>query len=296
MEVIMDIRRFRIFQKVAEFQSFTKAAQSLYMTQPAVSKAIHELEEELQTPLFERFPKKVILTPEGMLFLKKVTDLLIHYDDVLQHVAEIHSQYTLRIGSSITIANDVLTTILKDVKKIFPLLSIQVEIASRLVITDKLARQQLDIAFVEGMIDQDIFTCIPFSNYHMKAVAHPNLMKNETISTLSDIAKFPLLLREKGSAIRDVVESCFLMHDIPLHPTWTSTNSTALLKAATEGFGIAFLPEKMVLKKLKNHTLQEIYLKELQLVNTNYIVYLKHKHVNEAMHTLIKLANTLTHK
>ena len=97
----MDIRRFRIFQKAAEQQSFTKAAQSLYMTQPAVSKAIRELEEELQTPLFERFPKKAILTPEGQLFLKKVNALLTHYDDVLQHVAKIHSQYTLRDRKSV---------------------------------------------------------------------------------------------------------------------------------------------------------------------------------------------------
>ncbi len=292
----MDIRRFRIFQKAAEQQSFTKAAQSLYMTQPAVSKAIRELEEELQTPLFERFPKKAILTPEGQLFLKKVNALLTHYDDVLQHVAKIHSQYTLRIGSSITIANDFLTTILKDLKKAYPSLSMQVEIASSSAILDKLVQQQLDIAFVEGMIDQDAFICLLFSTYHIKAVAHPEVLQKQSITSLSDIAKFPLLLREEGSAIRDVVESCFLLYDIPLHPAWTSTNSTALLKAATKGFGITFLPEKMVTKKLKNHTLEEVQLAELQLMNRNHIVYLKHKHVNDAMHTLIKLANTIPHK
>lgn len=175
-------------------------------------------------------------------------------------------------------------------------MSIQVEIASSSAILDKLVQQQLDIAFVEGMIDQDAFICLPFSTYHIKAVAHPEVLQKQSITSLSDIAKFPLLLREEGSAIRDVVESCFLLYDIPLHPAWTSTNSTALLKAATKGFGITFLPEKMVTKKLKNHTLEEVQLAELQLINRNHIVYLKHKHVNDAMHTLIKLANTLTHK
>lgn len=76
MEVDMDIRRFRIFQAVAQEKSFTKAAQKLYMTQPAVSKAIHELEEELQLPLFERFPKKTIMTPVGEQFLQQVQQLL----------------------------------------------------------------------------------------------------------------------------------------------------------------------------------------------------------------------------
>ena len=76
----MDIRRFRIFQAVAQEKSFTKAAQKLYMTQPAVSKAIHELEEELQLPLFERFPKKTIMTPVGEQFLQQVQQLLQLYD------------------------------------------------------------------------------------------------------------------------------------------------------------------------------------------------------------------------
>lgn len=75
----MDIRRFRIFQAVAQEKSFTKAAQKLYMTQPAVSKAIHELEEELQLPLFERFPKKTIMTPVGEQFLQQVQQLLQLY-------------------------------------------------------------------------------------------------------------------------------------------------------------------------------------------------------------------------
>lgn len=67
----MDIRRFRIFQKAAEQQSFTKAAQSLYMTQPAVSKAIRELEEELQTSLFELLSQKSHLDPGRATLLKK---------------------------------------------------------------------------------------------------------------------------------------------------------------------------------------------------------------------------------
>ena len=87
MEVDMDIRRFRIFQAVAQEKSFTKAAQKLYMTQPAVSKAIHELEEELQLPLFERFPKKTIMTPVGEQFLQQVQQLLQLYDSMKQDAA-----------------------------------------------------------------------------------------------------------------------------------------------------------------------------------------------------------------
>lgn len=286
----MDIRRFRIFQKVAETKSFTKAAQQLYMSQPAVSKAINELEEELQTPLFERFPKKTILTPEGTVFLTKVTSLLAHYDAVLDHVIDIHTQYTLRIGSSITIANESLSLLIQKLSTTYPTLHIQVEVASSSAILDMLLMQKLDIAFVEGIIPDPAFICIPFSTYQIKAVASPSFVQNHPVTSLADIAKLPLLLREEGSAIRDVVESCFLLRDLPVHPTWTSTNSSALLKAAVHGFGVAFLPEKMVMKKLKEHTLMEIQLHDIVLENSNHIVYLKHKHLNEGMENLIAFA------
>ena len=102
----MDIRRFRIFQTVAEEKSFTRAAQKLFMTQPAVSKAIQELELELHLALFERFPKKTILTPEGEQFLDQVQQLLQLYDTMKQKAAILQESSVLRIGSSITIANE----------------------------------------------------------------------------------------------------------------------------------------------------------------------------------------------
>mgnify|MGYP001775390841 FL=1 len=115
MEVDMDIRRFRIFQAVAQEKSFTKAAQKLYMTQPAVSKAIHELEEELQLPLFERFPKKTIMTPVGEQFLQQVQQLLQLYDSMKQDAALLQEASILQIGSSITIANELLCQLMKQI-------------------------------------------------------------------------------------------------------------------------------------------------------------------------------------
>lgn len=286
----MDIRRFRIFQKAAELKSFTKAANALYMTQPAVSKAIMELEEELGTPLFERFPKKVVLTPEGRVFLDRINGLLTHYDDVIAQAKTIKETSCLRIGSGITVGNDTLPAMIKDLKKHFPDIQIQVDIASSAQIMDKLRHQKLDIAFVEGVITQEDVVCIPVSTYHILPVASPMFLKEHPILDVHQLSLQPLLLREEGSAIRSVVDSAFLLHDTHVIPSFTSTNSTVLLKAAVEGFGIAFLPEKMILKKQKQKRLEIIQLDDFDLENVNHIVYLKHKHLNDAMCSLIEIA------
>ena len=148
----MDIRRFRIFQAVAQEKSFTKAAQKLYMTQPAVSKAIHELEEELQLPLFERFPKKTIMTPVGEQFLQQVQQLLQLYDSMKQDAALLQEASILQIGSSIMIANELLCPLMKQLQQAYPKLQIRVTVASTSAILEQLQQHAIDIAFLEGVI------------------------------------------------------------------------------------------------------------------------------------------------
>ena len=223
MEVDMDIRRFRIFQAVAQEKSFTKAAQKLYMTQPAVSKAIHELEEELQLPLFERFPKKTIMTPVGEQFLQQVQQLLQLYDSMKQDAALLQEASILQIGSSITIANELLCPLMKQLQQAYPKLQIRVTVASTSAILEQLQQHAIDIAFLEGVIQQD------------------SLIVHHTVDKLNTLAELPLLLREKGSAIRETFDSFMLLHDLCPQAAWTSTNSTVLMKGAQEGFGIAIL-------------------------------------------------------
>ncbi|MCR0265494.1 LysR family transcriptional regulator [[Clostridium] innocuum] len=286
----MDIRRFRIFQTVAEEKSFTRAAQKLFMTQPAVSKAIQELELELHLALFERFPKKTILTPEGEQFLDQVQQLLQLYDTMKQKTAILQESSVLRIGSSITIANEQLCPLLQQLQSKYPLLQIRLSIASTSAILEQLQQHAIDIAFLEGVIQNDQLIVQKISSYELKAVCSPAFYKEHAVNSLQDMANLPLLLREKGSAIRETFDSVMLLHDLYVDAAWTSTNSTVLMKGAQEGFGIAILPEHMVRKKLSQQLLCEIKLPQLQLINVNHIVYKKHKHLNAPMQELLKLA------
>lgn len=98
----MTIRRLYIFKTVCEEGSVTGAAKKLYMTQPAVSHVIHELEEELGTVLFDRISKKVFLNQTGKLLLKKTVRILELYEDLEKGVYDLENQAVLRVGASIT--------------------------------------------------------------------------------------------------------------------------------------------------------------------------------------------------
>lgn len=293
MEVFMDIRKLRIFREVAKQQSFTNAAKALYMTQPAISHAILELEKELNTPLFERFPKIILLTPAGEQFLIKVQQLLLLYDDIHKHKSTLDSSSTLRIGSSITIANDELCPLLKHVKDMYPDIHLQIEIASAASTMKKLEEHAIDMAFIEGSIVTDDIYSIPFSSYQIKAICSKEYAQEHSLNCLDDVLSQPLLLREKGSAIRDVLDSALVLKDRTVLPAWTSTNSSVLLKAALSGFGIAFLPDTMIHKKLQEGRLVVVELEDFNLQNINHLVYKKHKHLNAAMQSLIEYASII---
>ena len=179
---------------------------------------------------------------------------------------------------------------MKQLQQAYPKLQIRVTVASTSAILEQLQQHAIDIAFLEGVIQQDSLIVQPLSFYQLKAVCSPDFLVHHTVDKLNTLAELPLLLREKGSAIRETFDSFMLLHDLCPQAAWTSTNSTVLMKGAQEGFGIAILPERMVRKKLKQGELCEIQLPQLKLMNVNHIVYKKHKHLNAPMRELLKLA------
>lgn len=286
----MDIRKLRIFQAAARHESFTEAAKELFMTQPAVSRAVFELEQEAGTALFERYPKRVALTPAGRRLLERGGALLALYQEVEKEMGQLEEKAAVRVGSSITVANDQLTGILHLLNERYPNAEVTVEVASASAVLEKLRENELDAAFVEGSVSAEWAICIPLSSYAIHAVCSPDFAAEHPIRSLEELAGLPLLLREKGSALRDKIDSLFLLYDRKPVPSWTSVNSNVLLKAAAEGFGVAFLPEGMVQKKLAEGRLVELQLPQLPLENRSWFVFRKQTRPGGPLRCLLELA------
>lgn len=286
----MKIRHLRIFKIVCEEESITKAAEKLFMTQPAVSSAISELESYLGVHLFDRISRKIYLNETGKLFLTKVIKLLDLYDDLEQNIKELEDNATIKIGSSITIANFILPEAIVKFEKIYRNTPTKVIVGNAGKIEEMLCNNEIDLGLIEGVIYNEELIKIPFSSYELAIICSPKhkLALDEPIN-INKLIQERLLLREKGSAIRDVFDSALLLHNLKANPEWISINSQALIYAVKQNLGISVLPKILIEREIESGGIFEIKVNDFELVNVNHIVFHKNKIQTKSFKTLIEI-------
>lgn len=268
----MNLRQLEVFRAVCEQGGFTRAAQSLYMTQPAVSHVIAELEKEAGCPLFDRISRRIYLTEAGRIFLEKARQILELHEELSAGFPALTGQAPLRIGSGITIANFHLPTILRRCRRLdgFPSVRVTVDQAGR--IEEALLNSELDVALIEGVVRHPHLIRQPFSSYDMAAFCAPSHpLATRSPLSLDDLLTAELLLREPGSAIRDAFDSALLLRGRCAEPAWTSVNFPALA-AAREGLGVAVLPACLTEADVAAGRLVRLEVEGLTLRNQNQLV------------------------
>ncbi|MCV4231648.1 LysR family transcriptional regulator [Virgibacillus sp. LDC1] len=284
---MMTLRHFEIFRAVAETGNFTRAAERLYITQSAVSHAIRELEEKAETALFDRLSKSVQLTKSGRLLLEEVTPILSSCEALDARISCLEKQAPLHIVSSITIAAFWLPKILKAFQKDWPDILIHVDVVSAANAIEILRNGKADIALIEGAAPQGPFTCIPFASYPLYVVCAPDYLITHNELTLQQFCSEKLLLREKGSAIRDTLDSVLYLSGHTAQPAWTSVNSLALIEAAKAGFGITILPDVLVSEQLLQGELISLSVQDLLLRNELLAVHHRDKYLTTPLRALL---------
>ncbi|MBL1227292.1 LysR family transcriptional regulator [Enterococcus sp. BWR-S5] len=266
----MNIRQLRIFKEVAQTENMTEAAKSLYLSQPAVSQTIHELEEELNVPLFDRQGRSIKLNAVGQIFLRRAYSFLEEYEE-LETFAEGIKNLPLKIGSTITIANQCLPRITGIYQAENHAAEITVDTAEKILLA--LANHEIDLALVEGVINHQLFDTTVFGSYEMCIIVsanHPYAKRNTL--TIQEFLEQPLLLRDKGSAIRQTLDSWLLFHQEQAQPFLTSINSQAILESVRANLGITVLPKLLLEKCSRKEEFHSLSFKEGILKNNMQFV------------------------
>lgn len=283
----MNIRLLRIFKEVCDTGSVTKAAENLYMTQPAVSHAIKELEHDTGLTLFDRLGRKIYVSSSGALYLEKVQRILALCDELEHSAEEIEQQTVLKIGSCITIACGWLADLLKrydsGAKR-----AVNVTITSAKQVMDMLERNEIEIGLYEGTKPGRPFMAVPFSSYQLIPVAaaeHPFAAQGKV--PLSSFLQEKLLFREQGSAVRDVFDSYLRLQGIRIQPVVTSTNTQALIKLVSAGVGVSILPDITIEEEIKSGRIAAFEIEGVRLENKNWIVYHEDKQLDSAVQSFL---------
>lgn len=273
----MTIRHYRIFASVCENGcSMTRAAEALHMTQPAVSQAISELENNCGVKLFERQSKRLSLSSAGKKYLEGAKAVLLAYDDTEKSISCWDMAGEIRIGSSISIGSCLLPSFVRQFSEIHKETKVYVSINRSEQLERDIIDNKIDFALIEGYVHDPMLIYEDFCEDRLALISSGKKHKNGTVVPARDFLGMDFLLRENGSGTREVFESCLTAAGYPLpEPVWVSLSTAALLNAAAEGLGIAVVPWRMAREKIESGQVSEIFAEGLEFIRKYKIV--KHR-------------------
>ncbi|MEI7522915.1 MAG: LysR family transcriptional regulator [Mariniphaga sp.] len=266
----MDFRD-KVFISVAESLSFSKAAEKLYISQPAISRHIKEMESARGIQLFERKGNRIYLTLAGEIsyfHLKKVVQLYGELDFALGALKDEHKGI-LRIGASSTIAQYVIPSLLAIFHKRFPNIELDLFNGNSFEMEQKLLKNDIDLALVENNSSNNNLKYINFAEDNIVAIVGVNSpLSHQNVLDVQDLLQIPLVMREYGSGTLQVIEQAFTSSGIKFEklPILLHLGSTEAIKNFLVNFdGIAFVSEQAIKKELLLKTLKQIFITNLSI-------------------------------
>ena len=273
--------RLKVFRAVAERLSFTRAADELFVTQPAVTKHINELEKQLGVPLFVRRRNAVALTPQGELLLGYVRRLLALYAELNDAFAGDGETFggELAVGASTTISQYVLPAILSRFKKRYPEVRLTLCNGNTELIERMVADEKLDFGVIEGNAGNPQLHYETFMEDELVLVTSAgNRALGRDGMCAADLTSVPLVIRETGSGTLDVVERALAAKGLSLR--WLNIEmqlgSTESIKHYLYDSGAAaFLSVQAIREELRHGLLRVIGLSDLSVTRCFSFVSLR---------------------
>ncbi len=273
--------RLKVFYTVATKLNFTKAASELHISQPAVTKHIHELELHFQINLFERSRnRKISLSPAGQILLDHVNSLRQVYSQINSDLGVLSQKYSgiLKIGASTTISQYVLPSFLARFHKRHPAIEVQLTTGNTEVIERDLTAGIIDLGITEGLLKNASFHYTRFLNDRIVLVsnARNSLIKGDALK-VDHLKDLTFLLRERGSGTLEVIESELkkLKLNINNLKMEMQLGSTEGIKSyLKESDSLAFLSIHSVKNELFTNELKELSLKGLKIERDFFFIEL----------------------
>jgi len=240
----LNLHHLRIFARVAQESSFTRAAESLHLSQPAVSKAVRELERQTGLPLFERAGRSTRLTAAGESLHARARELFAVERSAEEELRALRGLNggVLRVGASTTVATYLLFPYLGRFRAANPRVELRVSSANTRAIARALLERRLDIALVEGPVRHPQIDVVPWREDELMVIMPPShrLARRRSIR-LRDLAGEPFIVREPGSGTRKVAERALAAEGVEIDVALQLGSTEAIKQAVAAGLGLAFV-------------------------------------------------------
>ncbi len=273
-ELPFTLDQLRILKAIAAQGSFKKAADLLYVTQPAVSLQIQNLEKQLEITIFDRGGRKALLTEAGRLLLEYCERILNQCDEACKAIEDLNSLKggTLVIGASQTTGTYLMPRMIGLFRQKYPDVSVQLQVHSTRRTGWSVANGQIDLAIIGGQLPGDLenlLQVIPYATDELALVLpskHPLSNKKELLK--EDLYKLNFVTLDSQSTTRKVVDK--LLQDSGLDvqrlKIEMELNSLEAIKNAVQsGLGASFLPVVSIARELSAGTIHKAFIADLEV-------------------------------
>jgi len=294
-------RRLQVFHTVARLLSFTKAAETLHMTQPAVTFQVRQLEEYFNTRLFDRTHNRVSLTEAGDTVYKYADKIFELYAEMENAVREMTGEISgsLTIGASTTIAEYMLPALLGDFRTQYPDVTIHLKVSNTDGIVSMVENNTIDLGVVEAPVSNKNLVVDKCRDDRLVAIVPPGheLASRKTIH-MSELLEYPFICREEGSGTREVIEDHICKTDEckqTMNVAMELGSPEAVKGAVEASMGISVVSNATIQKELRLGTLVAVQL-DPPLERPFSFVHQKQKFRVRVMEELLEFARAYCHE
>lgn len=288
----MELRNINTFLKVAGTQNFSKAAEQLGYSQSAVTVQIRQLEDELQTQLFERIGKRVYLTEKGQEFVAYANDIMRVTDNARYFARQNNVlEGTLRIGGVESICTALLPDLLLKFYEICPNVQVTIKSGATDELMEMAKSNEIDFVYTldKKILGKEWTRAVITEEEIIFVTLADKINHSSHKISIQQLIEKPFILTERGAAYQYELERLLSEKDLEINPILEIGNTETIINLLKKGMGISFLPKFTVQKELDKNVLSEIKTNLSGVKMYGQLFYHKNKWITKQMRKFIEL-------
>lgn len=286
----MDLKNLNSFIEVAELGSFTRAAEKLGYSQPTISFQIHQLEEELNTQLFDRINHTIALTSQGQ-------DVLMYAYQICREVSELEAHVRqdpdirgmVRVAMADSMCSWLMDGQFSALRREYPGVSLQITTASTEEMLHLLDQNQVDLVYTLDRHvyhrDYTIDSEEQIGTHFVTAANNPIAARSSL--TMQEVTTLPCILTESGMSYRKLLEQHLAQHSLEIDPILEIGNTDLICRLVEQGIGIAFLPDYVTEKSVAEGKLAYLNVEDLNIQIWKQLLHHRRKVLTPPIRTVM---------
>lgn len=292
----MNIRKLEIFYQTAKCLNMSQVAKDMYISQPAISQCISEIESEIDTKLFDRIGKKLYLTHEGKIFYEYTRRILNIYEEGINVLRSSKSNKgNLVIGASTTIGTYIMPPIINRFNKKEKDIEISMIIDNKQNIEELILNNKVDIAFIEGTVSSKEIILKNIWTDELVFISSINHEWNgKEYLDLEDLKNNKFIIREDGSGTRERFEDFLKDKDIEFDSYIELSNLEAILNYVKLNMGVSCVPYISILSEESLKSINVYRIKEHNINRPLYSAIHKDKYISKPIKCFMEFCEEIT--